>query len=420
MLLAFALHGELREIVPLLRGTPRFEQYATLAYLTLPIMLLLIVATKLHRVFERNVGRAQLLFELFRLHMFTLAALVLLLFVTQVVINRSLIALFLGCTFVVLYVERSLMAAWHRYKYRRGHGQTRLLLVGEPTEAMLGFVQASQRTDFPPRIVGYLDVDTDTDQPQSESNDEDLLPRRGHLDDFESFAHREAVDQVVFFPPISDPSAAPAAVRACRSRGLPTCFAFSFAKSFGAMPHVLSLYDHLFISVEAPNKSPGALAVKHGVDVIAAVLVLVIGAPVLLFAAAGVLLTMGRPIFFLQDRAGKNGKRFRILKFRTMTSGAEEERDQGNIENEMSGPVFKATNDPRVTRFGRFLRRTSIDELPQVINVLTGTMSLVGPRPLPVSEQQNIQGAARRRLSMKPGITGIWQVSGRSNIDFDQ
>jgi lipopolysaccharide/colanic/teichoic acid biosynthesis glycosyltransferase len=109
-----------------------------------------------------------------------------------------------------------------------------------------------------------------------------------------------------------------------------------------------------------------------------------------------------------------------MIKFRTMIPGAEAKQAELAAQNEMTGPVFKVTRDPRVTRLGKFLRKTSIDELPQLLNVFLGQMSLVGPRPLPIKEQQGIRGWHRRRLSMKPGITGIWQISGRNNIDFEE
>jgi lipopolysaccharide/colanic/teichoic acid biosynthesis glycosyltransferase len=109
-----------------------------------------------------------------------------------------------------------------------------------------------------------------------------------------------------------------------------------------------------------------------------------------------------------------------MLKFRTMEREAEERRDALLARNEMSGPVFKVSDDPRVTWLGRWLRKFSIDELPQLANVLFGSMSLVGPRPLPIREQQEIRGWHRRRLSMKPGITGLWQVSGRNDVDFEE
>jgi lipopolysaccharide/colanic/teichoic acid biosynthesis glycosyltransferase len=129
---------------------------------------------------------------------------------------------------------------------------------------------------------------------------------------------------------------------------------------------------------------------------------------------------MGRPILYSQDRIGYRGRRFRMLKFRSMVPDAEQQRDELTAMNEMDGPVFKIAGDPRITPLGRLLRRFSLDELPQLLNVFVGSMSLVGPRPLPVAEQQQISGAMRRRLSMRPGITGLWQVSGRNDLQFEQ
>ena len=151
----------------------------------------------------------------------------------------------------------------------------------------------------------------------------------------------------------------------------------------------------------------------------AAGLLLLLAAPLLILVALAILLTMGRPILFVQERIGRRGRRFSMLKFRTMVIDAERQKSELQHLNEAGGPVFKAAADPRVTRLGSFLRRSSIDELPQLINVLNGSMSIIGPRPLPVAEQQNIRGHHRRRLALKPGITGLWQVSGRSNITFE-
>jgi lipopolysaccharide/colanic/teichoic acid biosynthesis glycosyltransferase len=128
---------------------------------------------------------------------------------------------------------------------------------------------------------------------------------------------------------------------------------------------------------------------------------------------------MGRPVLFAQDRAGLRGRRFRMYKFRTMVRDAEVHREALAARNEMGGPVFKIARDPRVTTLGRFLRRTTIDELPQLFNILSGSMSVVGPRPLPVKEQQQIVGWHRRRLMMKPGLTCLWQIGGRSDVSFE-
>jgi exopolysaccharide biosynthesis polyprenyl glycosylphosphotransferase len=143
-----------------------------------------------------------------------------------------------------------------------------------------------------------------------------------------------------------------------------------------------------------------------------------------LFVLIGIAIkvTSPGPIIFRQARGGKNGRPFMMFKFRTMVTDAEMQRDELARMNQMSGPVFKADRDPRITRIGRFLRKTSLDELPQLWNVLKGDMSLVGPRPLPLYEVEKFETTAqRRRLSMKPGLTCLWQISGRSNIKkFDQ
>jgi lipopolysaccharide/colanic/teichoic acid biosynthesis glycosyltransferase len=128
----------------------------------------------------------------------------------------------------------------------------------------------------------------------------------------------------------------------------------------------------------------------------------------------------GRPVLFQQERGGFHGRAFRMYKFRTMVTDAEPRRDEVLPLNEMGGPVFKATDDPRLTRVGRWLRRLSVDELPQLVNVVKGEMSLVGPRPLPLYEVRQIKGAQRRRLAMRPGMTGLWQTSGRNMVDFDE
>jgi len=124
------------------------------------------------------------------------------------------------------------------------------------------------------------------------------------------------------------------------------------------------------------------------------------------------------PVFFRQERIGRGGQPFRIFKFRSMTADAWQKRNTVTEMNEVDGPLFKMENDPRVTRVGAFIRKTSLDELPQLINVVSGEMSLVGPRPLPTEESDRLDGAALARMDVKPGITGLWQVCGRSDLTY--
>ncbi len=417
MLLAFGLHAVLREHVAFLYRPPAFQSYAILTYLTIPLWLGLTAILGLHRCFERSWGRAELFVDLIKLHVAALVGLAVLLFITQVVFNRSLVGLFLLCTFVLLYAERVIIGAWLRYQYRRGNGRTRVLLVGEPTDAMRSFVDAADGDEYAPRFLGYLA--NPTNEPASSlSPVGDALPEPlGDLGDLEKLLHDGAVDQVLFFPPYDNPERVPKALRACEERGVPARFSVDLGSVAASRPQLVALYDRPFVSFELAPKRPEALAIKHTLDVIAAAVGILLVAPLLLLVALVILVTMGRPVFHVQERVGRYGRRFHMFKFRTMVRDAEARKAE--VANEMTGPVFKAAQDPRITRLGGVLRRTSIDELPQLFNVLGGTMSLVGPRPLVVGEQQRIHGLLRRRLSMKPGITGLWQVSGRSGVDFD-
>jgi exopolysaccharide biosynthesis polyprenyl glycosylphosphotransferase len=156
---------------------------------------------------------------------------------------------------------------------------------------------------------------------------------------------------------------------------------------------------------------------KQGIDIFGALAFLIFFFPLFILICLLIRITSPGPVLFRQRRSGLNGKPFTMLKFRSMVTDAEQLKAELQVLNEMEGPVFKVTNDPRVTRIGRVLRRWSIDEWPQMINVLLGDMSLVGPRPLPVDEVKRFDDLAhRRRLSVKPGLTCLWQVKGRNEV----
>jgi exopolysaccharide biosynthesis polyprenyl glycosylphosphotransferase len=161
-------------------------------------------------------------------------------------------------------------------------------------------------------------------------------------------------------------------------------------------------------------------ALKRLVDVLLASLGLIAALPVWLVIAAAVRLDSPGPAIFVQLRVGRDGRRFRFYKFRSMYIDAEQRLAEFQLENEVEGPVFKMRNDPRVSRVGSFIRRTSLDELPQLINVLKGDMSLVGPRPPLPNEVAKYRPSDMVRLSVKPGLTCLWQINGRSNVTFDQ
>lgn len=159
--------------------------------------------------------------------------------------------------------------------------------------------------------------------------------------------------------------------------------------------------------------------VKRTIDIICSVLGLICLSPVLLVVAIMIKFDSKGPVIFKQKRVGYKGKEFDIYKFRSMVTNAEELKEKLAKKNEMSGPMFKMKEDPRVTKIGRFIRKTSLDELPQLLNIIKGDMSLVGPRPSLPKEVKDFAPWMMKRLDVKPGLTCIWQVSGRNDIDFE-
>jgi exopolysaccharide biosynthesis polyprenyl glycosylphosphotransferase len=416
--LALALQPSLRRFVPSLRAVAAFREHAALVYSLLPLWMILIVTFRAHLAVPQRLGQAELLTRLIKLHVAALASIALIQFLTRAIINRSLVGLFLVCTFALMYLQRSLLIAWARYQHQRGTGQMRVLLVGRPSRRMAELVQAALRDPNPPLFLGYLDPPPSAATLSSPPEDAPQLARVGALEELPRLLHEQAVDHVLFFPPVHRPESVTAQLSACEEVGVTASFSVDLVQLAEAVPRVTAYYQHAFVTFEVAPKRADALAIKYGLDPICAALLLLVLSPLLLLISAAIWLQMSRPILFVQERAGLHGRPFRMLKFRTMRTGAEREQAGLRPGNEMSGPVFKLRDDPRVTPFGRFLRRTSLDELPQLLNVLTGSMSLVGPRPLPLSEQAEIRGWQRRRLTMKPGLTCLWQVSGRSDTDF--
>lgn len=160
--------------------------------------------------------------------------------------------------------------------------------------------------------------------------------------------------------------------------------------------------------------------IKRSLDIVVSLIALTVLSPIMMAVAVAIKATSKGPVFFRQERTGAGGKNFLIVKFRSMYLDAEARRGALGAENEVDGPLFKKKLDPRVTKVGYVLRRTSLDELPQLLNVLGGSMSLVGPRPFVPNESADIRGWAARRFDVKPGMTGLWQVSGRSDLPFDE
>lgn len=210
-------------------------------------------------------------------------------------------------------------------------------------------------------------------------------------------------------------------VRHCEEQGIIVRVRTEVSNLQVARSYLDELHGVPVLTIQSGPTDGWQLVAKRFIDLVGSAALLLALAP--LFAVVTLLIRLDSPgpVFFAQERVGFNKRRFRILKFRTMVDGSDQQQHMFEHLNEVEGPVFKIKNDPRVTRLGRFLRRFSIDELPQLVNVLKGDMSLVGPRPLPVRDVDRIDVQwHKRRFSIKPGITCLWQVNGRSNIGFNE
>ena len=244
--------------------------------------------------------------------------------------------------------------------------------------------------------------------------------RLGRLDDLERVLHTEIVDEVAICLPFSQWNLIDAISRLCEEEGKIVRIPMDVLDRAISVGRVEELDGTpVFSLVSGPDRGL-ALAAKRTVDVVASAFGLIVLSPLLAVVAIAIKAADGGPVLFRQRRVGLHGRPFDVRKFRTMSINAEAQVRELADRNEIQGPAFKITGDPRITRVGRFLRRTSLDELPQLWNVLIGQMSLVGPRPPLPDEVKDYDLWHRRRLSMKPGITGLWQVRYRRAPRFDQ
>jgi exopolysaccharide biosynthesis polyprenyl glycosylphosphotransferase len=291
-----------------------------------------------------------------------------------------------------------------------------VVIVGRGPRAVRLWQQVQASPDIGYRVVGFVDAPDEVTCPQ-EVRDLTL----GTLEEFESIVVNRAVDEVLIALPVKSRYAdIQMVIQTCesvgvRARYLADVFQTSRLELLSGRP------EETLAVARTVTPDDYRKVIKRAVDVFGAGLGLLLLSPILLAAAAAVRLSGPGSIIFAQDRFGFNRRRFRMYKFRTMVAGAEEQ--QGLLEelNEASGPVFKIRSDPRVTRSGRFLRKYSIDELPQLLNVLKGDMSLVGPRPLPIRDVHRFtESALMRRFSVRPGLTCLWQINGRSDLSFDR
>lgn len=337
-----------------------------------------------------------------------------------------------GAVVVVVGVEAALVGAWSVVApfalvcfagglVLRAALVTHRLSAAEPVDVVLvvgigplGRLSGKNLAQTGKNVLGYLRFDGDPD-----SRDRLRAPLLGAADQLERVLREHAVDEVYFASVNVDNGAAvQKSIRVCERFGvpfaLPQCtYRLTRARSIdGAVQG--DGYAH-YCTVQ---HRPLELWLKRLFDIAASGLALVALAPLLLVVSVLVKVTSKGPVLYRQERVGLHGRRFDMLKFRSMVADADALKAKLLAQNEQTGPVFKMAKDPRVTAVGRFIRKFSIDELPQLVCVLRGDMSIVGPRPPLASEVAKYEGWQRRRLSVRPGLTCIWQVSGRDQIGF--
>ena len=347
-------------------------------------------------------SRWDIIWPLFKGCLVTTIGLVLVMYALHFISPRVVMAFFGGISFTLVYVKEELVRWALRSKFGRSQYQRRFLLIGTHAEVGRLRRELKERMDGGVAVVGELSLG------------ETPVQQLAHM------LHEHSANGVIISARHTYFEQVETAIKTCELEGVEAWLVADFFGTQISHARFDELLGYPLLVFRTAPESSWQGVVKQLMDFTGALCLLI--ALSWLFAIVAILikLTSPGPVFFRQQRSGLNGAPFTLYKFRTMVTNAEQFQHELAAMNEMSGPVFKVTNDPRVTAMGKFLRKYSLDELPQLYNVLRAEMSLVGPRPLPVDEVKRFENLAhRRRLSVKPGLTCLWQISGRNQItDF--
>jgi len=313
--------------------------------------------------------------------------------------SRAVMPIFAVLAALAIMARDRLMIYRFRQHAQREDLRERVILAGTPQDVEMLRAKFTEAQKFELAVVAEIDIET---QP---------------ISTLVEALHQHAVSRVVFAGGQSHLGRLQEAISACEIEGVEAWLVADFIRTSIARPDFDFFGRQPVLVFRTTPDLSWALMIKSAVDRLGALLLLVFTSWLMLGVALAIKVTSPGPIIFQQKRAGKNGRAFTMFKFRSMQTDAEMLQSELAAFNQMSGPVFKIAQDPRITPVGRFIRKTSLDELPQLLNVLWGDMSLVGPRPLPLYEVAQFESPSqRRRLSMKPGITCLWQIGGRNEV----
>jgi len=378
-----------------------FKDYVWLYLLLIPAAPLILEA---QGFYNRPLlcSRRTTAWHLFKACSFTALGLVLALFFLRMQIARSVLIWFGFMSFVLVFAKEELLRMAVRSRFGQSQYRRRFILIGttEETEKMRRELKLKSQEGI--EILAELNLHTTP------------------IEQLVTLLHEHSVNGVIVSAKHSYFDQVETVLRACELEGVEAWLVAEFFKTQISRTTFDDFYGRPILVFRTTPEGSWQSVLKQLLDLVGALLLLIISLPVLLIVGLVIKLTSPGPVLFRQQRSGLNGQPFTIYKFRTMVTNAEQLQHELAAMNEMSGPVFKVSNDPRVTRIGTFLRKFSLDEFPQLFNVLRGEMSLVGPRPLPVNEVKQFNDLAhRRRLSVKPGLTCLWQISGRNDVsDF--
>jgi len=375
-----------------------FDQYLWLYLLILPGALFLLKALGFYNR-PLLFSRRETAWVLSHAAIIAVLGVVTAVFLRKQELARSVIFLFGAFSFLLVMAKEELLRRWLLSKLGQEQLKRRLVLIGTPEDT------AQIERDLDAKARGAVEILARLDLQQTPA--ERLV----------ELLHERAANGVILSARHTYFDQVEKVIELCELEGVEVWLLADFFKTRVSQTSVDDFLGRPTVVFRSAPEASWQGVAKQMLDFAGAVALLVLVSPLLLLAALAVKVTSPGPVFFRQQRSGLNGRPFTMLKFRTMVTDAEQMKAELASFNEMDGPVFKVTNDPRVTPLGRLLRKWSIDELPQLWNVLRFEMSLVGPRPLPVDEIRRINDHAhRRRLSVKPGLTCLWQISGRNEV----